>query len=165
MSSYLYAMFLLCLALSLGELLRPGKEGEPLGKAWKVLCSLLLLSTLVFPLRSLLPTLRQWADGEGGSLLPESPSVESPVLSPEEALNEASKAYFLQLLTQNLEQEFSISPGQIRCTVEWTADANGAPHPARVILLLSGNAIWKDPHAMEAYVSSLLNCECQSAIE
>ena len=165
MSSYLYALFLLCLALSLGELLRPGKEGEPLGKAWKAFCSLLLLCTLASPLRARLPTLRQWTNGEGGSLFPESPSVESPALSPEEALTEASKAYFLQLLTQNLEQEFSISPGQIRCTVEWTADTNGAPHPGRVTLLLSGNAIWKDPHAMEAYVSSLLNCECQSAIE
>ena len=61
-------------------------------------------------------------------------------------------------------QEFEIAEDNIRAHVEWTDSENGL-RPQKVTLLLSGKAIWKNPARMEEYVSSLLECDCVSAIE
>ncbi|MBQ8432209.1 MAG: hypothetical protein IJX28_04930 [Clostridia bacterium] len=164
MSSFLYSLVLLALSLGLAELLRPGKEKTTPGNPVKILCSLLLLCALASPLTSLLSRLVQWKEQGVQSLLPDVTTSQPPAQALEQALEQTSKAYFTQLLTQTLENEFSIPTGQVRCTVEWT-ETDGSLRPSRVTVILSGSAVWKDPHAMEDFVSMLLNCECQSAIE
>ena len=82
----------------------------------------------------------------------------------EEAVQSASKTYFAQSLTQMLEQRFSITPGEVRCSIQW-AEGDDGMQPLKITLILSGSAIWKNPADMEEFVTGLLGCECVTAIE
>jgi hypothetical protein len=82
----------------------------------------------------------------------------------EQALGDASTAYFTEMLTQMLEKRFEITPGEVRCIVVWNEE-DGATVPKQVTVVLSGKAIWKNPQDMEAFVEGLLGCPCSSAIE
>ena len=80
------------------------------------------------------------------------------------ALDDASKDYFEDMLTLTICQEFNVSEDNLRLRVEWDGEGESL-RPHKVTLILSGSAIWKNPAKMEEYVSSLLNCDCVSAIE
>ena len=68
------------------------------------------------------------------------------------------------MLTLTISQEFDILEDNLRVIVEWTGESENL-RPKKVTLILSGKAIWKDTGKMEAYVTSLLGCDCVSAIE
>ena len=80
------------------------------------------------------------------------------------ALDDASFAYFEGMLKQTLCQEFAIAEDDLRVRVEW-AGTGMEMRPQKVTVILSGKAIWKDPAKIEGYVTSLLDCDCVSAIE
>lgn len=162
MRSYLLSVFLISIALSILSILAPEGEKGGLTRHLRLLTSLLLVCVLVAPLGTLLERLRGWA--EGNPSLPgfEEASKEGYQNELQDALDSASRDYFTQSLTRTLEKEFSIATGQVRCKVFWEEGGNA---PQRVTVILSGAAIWKDPEAIEAFVTSLLGCPCQTAIE
>ncbi len=80
------------------------------------------------------------------------------------ALDNASRQYFEGMLTQTLCEQFEIAEDDIRTHVEWSGDGDNL-RPKKVTVILSGKAIWKNPAKIEEYVSSLLDCDCVSAIE
>lgn len=159
MKGYLYALLLVSLATAVAGLLSPEGEKGGILKHVRLLSALLLVCVLILPIRSGIAylfalqnedvTLPDWAEppADGESAL-------------QDRLDLVSKEYFTQNLTQTLEQEFAITSGEVRCIIRWEDDA-----PSLVTVVLSGKAVWKDPYAIEAFVESLLACECQSAIE
>ncbi len=68
------------------------------------------------------------------------------------------------MLTVTIEKQFGIEAGEVRCLVAWEQEGETLT-PTRVTVVLSGKAIWKDPHAIEAFVTELLGCDCTTAIE
>ena len=72
--------------------------------------------------------------------------------------------YFESMLTETLCKEFEIIEDDIRTHIEWSGEGEDM-RPQKVTVVLSGKAIWKDPAKIEAYVTSLLGCDCATAIE
>ncbi len=82
----------------------------------------------------------------------------------QQAIDAASKDYFLQMLTQALEKEFEMEAGTVRCRVQWQEGAKELT-PRQVTVFLSASSIWKNPENIELFVEKLLNCQCDTAIE
>ena len=164
MKSYLLSLVSVSLVISLTSILSPDGRGNGLARHVRLIAALLLICTLISPMRSLLGGLRALANGELSL-----PSFELPDRSEQEeelqaTLDASSKSYFLQSLTQLLEREFDLDAGTLRCRARWE-ETDGEARPVQITVLLSGNAIWKDPKPIEQYVRDLLNCECVTAIE
>ena len=164
MKAYFLSLIAAAMIAALVGILTPGGEKGGIAKHVKLLTSLFLVCVLISPLKETLVGLRAWLDG--GLELPnlENPEEDSYKQQMDEALQGASTAYFTQMLTQMLEQRFSIATGEVRCSVQWQSE-NGSLSPVRVTVILSGKAIWRDPEAIERFVEELLGCECVSAIE
>lgn len=160
MKSYLYALLLVALATALVGILSPDGEKGGMGKHLRLLSSLLLICVLIAPLKSGISYLLEWSRGEIPIPGLKEPDPEGDRLQFQEQMDNASREYVCQMLTQDLEQEFSIPTGDVRCMIQWNGDT-----PTLVTVVLSGSAIWKDPEVIEEYVSALLDCPCQSAIE
>lgn len=158
MTAYLLSLLGASLTVALINLLAPDSAAGHL----RFISSLFLVCVLVSPLPSALGSLEGITDGIGGITDESTPSTD-PSAEIEEAMNSASKVYFAQTLTRMLTERFAISEGEIRCSIRWAE--GDALQPERVTVILSGSAKWKDPEEIEAFVSSLLGCECVSAIE
>ncbi|MBQ9131775.1 MAG: hypothetical protein IJX62_04820 [Clostridia bacterium] len=165
MTSYLFSLLAASLAAALIGILSPGGEGSGIGRHLKLLTALFLVAVLISPLQTAVEQIIAFANGD--LTLPGLEQTDTPDYREEmdQALTGASKTYITQLLTQTLEQEFSILPGEVRCHILWNDGGQDTLTPNRVTVLLSGKAIWKDPAPIRQFVSDLLGCECRVAIE
>ena len=158
MKEYLLSVLSAALVISLVGMLAPnGAQGS-----LKLISALFLLLVIAAPLPKLLTAIPDrienlfQTNGNGGE---EDDFRQQANLT----LENASKTYLAQALTQLLEQKFSIPTGEVRCVIRWT-DGDQAK-PEKVTVILSGSAIWKNPNQIEAAVTELLGCECVTAIE
>lgn len=159
MKSYLYALLLVSLATAIAGILSPEGEKGGILKQVRLLSALLLISVLILPIKSGISYLSSLQSGE--TPLPNwADAPENGKEELQERLDLVSKEYFATALAERLEREFSIAAGEVRCIVRWDVDS-----PSLVTVVLSGKAIWKDPEVIENFVSSLLGCDCQTAIE
>ena len=160
--SYTISIFATALLITVVDILSPTGAGG-VTKHLRFLTSLVFVCLLISPTVSLAQKLGELADGKW--TLGENTQTENDYNQQmQNALDSASKQYFAEMLTMTLCQEFEIAEDNIRAHVEWIDSENGL-RPQKVTLLLSGKAIWKNPARMEEYVSSLLECDCVSAIE
>ena len=161
MKDYLFSLLGASLCIALISLLSPNGSSA---KYVRLLSALFLICVLISPMHGLIDGIRDLANGE--LRLPEWGDTDSSDAEQElqSTLDNASKSYFLQSLTQMLEREFSISPGELRCSAVWTAVAGDQIKPSRIHVLLSGSAIWKDPKKIELFINELLGCECIVAV-
>lgn len=164
MKAYLVTLIAASLIAALVGILSPSGEKDGISKHMKLLTSLFLVCVLISPLQGMIEGLGSLLDGSTELPGLDAPEEDSYTQQMNEALNNASTVYFTQMLTQMLETQFSISTGDVRCAVQWEKK-NETLSPTRVSVILSGKAIWKDPQAIEDFVSDLLGCECISAIE
>ena len=161
MKTYLLSLFGASFAAALVTLFVPDGSGGGVSKHIKLLCSLFLLAVIVAPLPSAIRELQSLPDR-----IPESGNNDPSALpeNVQKALDESSKAGFARSLTQLLENRFSIPAGEIRCVIRWD-DSNDRATPEKITLILSGSAIWKDPDLLEEFVTELLGCACETALE
>ena len=163
MKIYLLSLLITSLLLSVIGILTPKGERDGLSKHVRLVAALVWLCILIAPLPGMLSDFRDWWKDLDTSFS-ENESFENSLEQFDQVLDEQSMSYFCDMLTQTLEEHFEITPGDLRCRIQWAQTETGAS-PTRVTLLLSGKAIWKSPTEMEAFVSELLGCECVSAIE
>ncbi len=164
MRNYLIALLSASLLAALIGVLSPSGEKGALEKHMRLISVLFLICVLIAPAKSALKGLEGLISGDIVPSLPDygdRPSYEDQM---EEALGEASTAYFTEMLTQMLEEQFEIASGEVRCIVAWSEE-DGTLKPTQVTVVLSGKAIWKNPQDMESFVEGLLHCPCTSAIE
>ena len=159
--AYILSIFATALLITVVDILAP--TGGGLSKHFKLVTSLIFVCMLISPTVSLAKKLEEFANGnwefdiEG--------DIENHYAEElQNALDDASREYFEGMLTKTLCEEFDIAEGDLRTHVEWNNDGEN-PHPQKVTVVLSGKAIWKNPAKIEEYVSSLLDCDCVSAIE
>ncbi len=164
MKDYLLTLIAASLVAVLVGILSPDGERGGIAKHMKLLTSLFLVCVLISPLQSGIEGLQRLMRGELS--LPElngSEQEDYPDMM-EGALNDASVNYFCDMLTVTIEKQFGIEAGEVRCLVAWEQEGETLT-PTRVTVVLSGKAIWKDPHAIEEFVTELLGCDCATAIE
>ena len=164
MKEYFFSLFLAAALIALVGILAPGKASGGIAKHLRLLSSLFLLCVLISPISSALDSIFEWLqNGEAPPFSEESPQPDYGEIA-SDALDEASRAYFAQMLALTISEEFSVSPEELHCTVTWEI-RDGTPTPSRVTLLLSGKAIWRDPTPFKNAVQALLGCPCDVVID
>ena len=164
MKAYILSIVSASLVVSMLNLLSPRGTADGIAKHIRLLSSLFLICVLVSPVKELIVSMQELANGEHNLSILDSVSREEQESLLESTLNAASQAYFLESLTQLLEKEFSIQTGEIRCAAQWTT-VESTLTPSKITVVLSGTAKWKNPVRIEEYVEELLSCECVTAIE
>lgn len=162
MKAYILSLLAASLVAAIVGILSPSGEGGGIAKHLRLVCALFLLCALLSPLPSVLELLKDLSDGNLSF-----PGIETDMEEDyrdrlEGALDESARTYVQQMLTESIEEKFSISRGEVKLQIQW--DDKGE-RPTRVTVLLSGGAIWKNPHEISNFVSTLLKCECVCAIE
>lgn len=161
--TYVLSIFATALLITVVDILSPAGASSALSRYLKLVCALVFVCILISPTLSLAETLRDFANGELDFEI--AGDVEDHYSEQlQGALDDASRQYFEGMLTQILCEEFEILEDDLRCHVKWVGEGENL-HPEKVTVILSGKAIWKDPAKIEKFVSSLLNCDCVSAIE
>ncbi|MBQ9797043.1 MAG: hypothetical protein IJW50_04910 [Clostridia bacterium] len=163
MEAYIISLIATSLIASLVGILTPKGDGG-IAKHLRLLTALFLICVLISPVKEVIRRIAEFADGNWEYIWKNESMEESYREELNESLQGASKDYFLQMLLQTLEQEFALESGTVRCRVEWN-EGESDLRPTHVTVVLSGTSIWKDPHAIEAYVTELLDCACAVAIE
>ena len=160
---YMLSIFATALLITVVDILAPTGNGGGLSKYLKLVTSLVFVCILISPTVSLAQRLGDFANGNWEFEI-EGDVEDHYSAELQDALDNASKEYFEGMLKQTLCKEFDIAEDDLRVRVEWDGEGEKI-RPQKVTLLLSGKAIWKDPAKMEGFVSSLLDCDCVSAIE
>jgi len=162
MQSYLISLLVTAMVLAVIGILTPGGERDGLSKHVRLVAALTWICILISPVLGGIEALTNWWNGEI-SFSEEIGEADFQTRL-DEALDSSSKAYFCDMLTQTLEERFSITPGDLRCYVTWKSN-DGGLSPEKVTLLLSGNAVWQSPREMEQFVTELIGCECVSSVD
>lgn len=160
MKAYILTIFATALIMTVVDILAPnGATARHL----KLLGTLVFVCVLISPTVSLAQKLQDFANGEWETKF--EGEIEDHYSSElQNALDDASFAYFEEMLAQTICKEFGIDAENLRVRVDWGGKGDSL-RPQKVTVILSGKAIWKDPAKMEEFVSSLLGCDCASAIE
>ena len=158
--TYLLSIFATALLITVVDILAPGGG---LSKHLKLVTSLVFVCILISPSLAFTERLKDFANGDW-ELAIEGDMEEHYSSELQNALDDASKEYFENMLELTLCKEFDIAEDNLRVAVEWIGDAENL-RPGKVTVILSGKAIWKNPAKIEEYVTSLLGCACVSAIE
>ncbi|MBQ7391359.1 MAG: stage III sporulation protein AF [Clostridia bacterium] len=161
--TYMLSIFATALLITVVDILAPTSTGSGLSKHLKLVTSLVFICILISPTVSLAQRLDEIADGNW-ELDIEGEMEDHYAEELQNALDDASRQYFEGMLKETLCQEFEIAEDNLRVHVEWQNENNDW-HPKKVTVILSGKGIWKNPAKIEEYVSSLLDCDCVSAIE
>ena len=159
MKTYLLSLFGASITVILAEIILP----ERASKFFRLVTSLFLVCVLIAPLPRTVKAIRDLTD-ELLSRAEEDSTLGIYDTEMQEAMDGASRTYFVQMLTSAVSERFGIKSGELTCSVTW-GDEDEQLTVKRVTLILSGSAIWKDPAPMEEFVSGLLGCECLSAIK
>lgn len=161
----LYGLIAAAVAATLVELIAPQGEGGRLGGQVRLVAGLCILIALIQPLREGITILRAMAEGELSEMLPD---VELP---PQEEYDSVWADTLVGMGEQEveswvagvLEREFRIDSDNHRVQVICETD-DGALCVQEVRIALWGAAIWKNPHAIEVYVSERLSCPCTVSV-
>lgn len=148
------ALFGVCLAASLGELLLPGDEGKGTKRFLRILVSLAVLLLLLRPFLTLLGSAEDFFSGEVGELEQSDADYEQ-ILT--DAVARRSKQELEAGLCVFLEQRFEMEREDFKVTVSLEKDGS----LCRVSVILSGKALLTDPDEVEAAIVELLGCEVE----
>lgn len=153
-----YLLSILAVSLSSSLILHLLPEKVSLKKGVRFLSVLLLLSLLLSPLLSVRGSLAEFFSFEW---LPNEEALQKDYEETrDDSLSSYSKEYLETLVKERLVSAFSLREGDLRVYV--TMEGESA---AKVLLILSGKAIWQDSAKLEAFVEKLLGLPCSSAIE
>ena len=163
MKEYLISLLAAAPVLAIVGILSPEGVRSGLSKHLRLIAALVWICILIAPLSNLIIGWKDWQNGDFsfGTEQNDQSDYQSVL---DEALESHSTAYFCDMLTQTLEERFSIAKGELRCHVAWAKNGDEL-RPEKVTLFLSGNAVWMSPAEMEDYVTDLLGCECVTVIE
>ncbi len=161
--AYMLSIFATALLITVVDILAPTGTGGGLSRYLKLVTSLVFVCILISPTISLAERIREFANGNWEFDI-EGDMEDHYSSELQDALDDASRDYFEGMLKQTLCEQFAIIEDDLRVRVDWVGEGDNW-RPKKVTVILSGKAIWKNPAKIEEYVSSLLDCDCVSAIE
>ena len=152
-----YLLSILAAALISALLLHLLPEKASLKKGAQLLSALLLLSLVLSPLSGAKEALENLFSGDW---FDETTLQEDYTKKSGESLSSYSKDYLENLVKEQLVKSFSLCEDDLSVHLLFEDG-----EPKKVLLLLSGKAIWQDSARLEAYVEQLLGIDCSSALE
>ena len=167
MKPYILSLLSASLAVAMVELLAPKGEGGRMASHIRMVAGLYLLVALLNPLKEGISLLRSLADGDMvsrvESLIPTDVETNySGVFG--DSLTAIGADEVSSWVTETMESRFGIpSEG---CTVWASCDyGEDTLTVTEVRISLKGGYTLRDPHPIESYVSSQLNCPCYVTVE
>ena len=167
MKPYILSLLSASLAVAVVELLAPKGEGGRMASHIRMVAGLYLLVALLNPLKEGISLLRSLADGDMVS------RVESFIPTDVEtnysgvfgdSLTAIGADEVSAWVTEAMETRFGIPPEG--CTVWASCDyGEDTLTVTEVRISLKGSYTLRDPHPIESYVSSQLNCPCYVTVE
>ena len=137
---YILTIFATALIMTVVDILPPSGGAA---KHLKLITSLVFVCVLISPTVSLAQKLQDFANGEWETKF--EGEIEDHYSSQlQNALDDASFAYFEEMLAQTICKEFGIDAENLRVRVDWDGKGDSL-RPQKVTVILSGKAIWKDP--------------------
>ena len=167
MNAYILTLLSASLAAAVAELLAPKGEGGRMASHVRMVAGLYLLVALLNPLKEGISLLRSLADGDMvsrvESLIPTDVETNySGVFGDSLAAIGADEVS--SWVTETMESRFGIPPEG--CTVWASCDyGEDTLTVTEVRISLKGSYALRDPHPIESYVSSQLNCPCYVTVE
>ncbi|MBQ9161829.1 MAG: hypothetical protein IJX74_00995 [Clostridia bacterium] len=157
-NKYIYSLILTAFIAVVVELISPAGDGGGVGKHVNMICGLCIAVALINPLKDGAQWLVELArDGiEGIVETSEMPSAEQYGDAFAEQIYTVSDSEIKRLLCE----KFAISENDI----EIHSTFNEEYRPMRITVLLSGQAVFKDPHKITDYLSGAFGCEAVVAI-
>ncbi len=165
--SYILPLLAASFAAAMVELLAPRGEGGKLAAAVRMCAGLFLLVSLLTPLRAGIALLSDLADEAS-----EIPGIEidAPDASDYESTLQASLVALGEhelhaWVCETLQTRFAIPPDHVEVIFVW-ADTPDLPPPlGEVCLVVSGTAIFEDPHPIESYFTATLGIPCRVSVD
>ena len=146
-----WRLLALSLTCGVGGHLLPGGEGGAYGKHWKLLCGVCLLLVLLEPLLGLAngtQSVQQAIQEMVRQAQDEAASYDTQPKR-EQSIKDLDAALAAEALRVGLCEQFSIRVEDVTVSVRLTPDGEQI---AMVNVGLSGEAIWKDSHAMTDWI-------------
>ena len=166
MKEYILSLFALSICCALVELFAPAGEGAGIGRHIKLMCALCLLCVSITPVLKLLGalnTLPERLEDWIGVRREEAEDIEQDCKDRWQTESERIDVLLAeQTVAQMLREQFSMSVKE--CRVQLTTDDSGE-RITHIGVALSGQAVWKDTHAMEQYLKQTFGCESTIYIE
>lgn len=169
MSEYIYSTVCLAVAVGIVLLIAPDGARQGLKKHIKLIGSLCLICVLIKPTTELLEAIDRLTS-EGFSGIFESES-ESEIYDKYENIYQdyLSGTYGKNIgeaVKDGLLKRFGIAKDECRVISEFEeADSDAVSEPKKITVVLSGNAKFKEPNAIKAFIEELFECDAAVAIE
>lgn len=167
--NYMFAVILTAIVAAIAELMTPQGEGGGLSGHIRLIASLCILVALIKPISNGMALLKEYAqNGSFNYSISEDPSN----IDREEGYENVffdevltiSESEFISAVKAELLTKFSIPPEECRIipSVSYVKPSINIEH---LTVVLKNTSIFKDPHEISEYISSLFGCECTVAIE
>ena len=161
MKEYLFSLVFASILASLFVLLCPAGRG--MEKSFRTVVSLLLLLAVFSPLVRALGDLESFDFGDMSEILGAAEEEHSS-----DRLVESLERYGAEYVNAEIRADvcsaFEIADENCRAVASFEM-REGAICLRRISIILSGKAIWRDPHEIEDYVEEKYGCRCVTAVE
>lgn len=167
MKPYILSLLSASLVAAVVELIAPKGEGGRMASYIRMVAGLYLLVALLNPLREGISLLRSMADGDlvsrVESLFPSDVETDyNGVFG--DSLTAIGEDEICSWVTDAMESRFGIPPDGCRAWASCAYDENILTI-TEVRISLQGNYALRDPHPIETYFSSQLDCPCYVTVE
>ena len=164
MDGYVYGLILVGVSAAVVEWLSVGGEGGRMKSHLRLVTGLCLMMACFYPLRVGVTYLKSLADGDISLEIP----VEEGEMGKYESvlegyLTDAGETQVRAWVSETLTAVFGVAQEHQTVEVLMTV-SQGSPCPSEIYISLSGKAILKDPHQIEAYISSRMACPCYVSV-
>ena len=163
MKEYVYVLILTAVMAAVAELLT---DGEGASNMVRMVAGLCVLVALIQPIKEGIAWLGETARGESVPhewlSLPDADLDAEAVFN--QQLSDLSRREVERAAETILDERFGVRPED--CRVEATVESNGEQMSIqRVYVLLSGSAVLKNPHTIEAFLEQTFGGDCVVAVE
>lgn len=169
MKNYLISVVTVALCSSLAGYMAVERDGGGIGKDLRMLGAICIILSIILPLSPVLSDIGDISDKLESML--EILRFGNAEMSESEASEEYEKIFNSQLIkssvneVQNslkdlISQKFSIEKEDCHVEIVLGDGEDGEIYTENVIITLKGQAVWKDPYAIEEYITSLIKCNC-----
>ena len=167
MNAYIYSIVCMAAACGIVCIIAPTGVRTGLKKHLKLVCAFCLLCVLVNPIVSFLDNLREtfeeyslsWG-GDNGELRDSYESLYDKYIDGGygESIGKVAKEMLLE--------RFGMPENECRITVQFDDEnGDGAREPKKIVVILSGASVFRDPTPIREFLSESFECICECALE
>lgn len=164
MKDYIISVIIVSVCSGFATRIIPENSNSGTGKSIKFLCMLCVVSTLILPLapalknyssiKSLVDSFLSVLDFEYDSTSEDYENMFN------QSLNNVTTECVEDSVKKLLNEKFNISFDNMSVKAEIFAHKDGKYYISQITVILSDNAVWKNPYRIEELIKSTYGCDC-----